>query len=221
MSINSILTLPNPTSAIDPNWCVFSDFILSQGITELNDDALDAYQNCAKEPYLSANDLNHCLALERYGFDSEYAKLSNDLYDHDLDKNPSLSRLDQLFRNHSLKLCSQTIVFKGIGNSPYYKVIDLPSKNIGDEIYFPVFLSTTVCLEVAEKFSTASPRIILKLIGLEKIPVIIPKVSTVKSSLAGNIPEQEVLLNRGLTFEVIDIQYSNDYRKTILLKHIG
>ncbi len=199
--------LPNPTSACDPQWLVFHQYLYKEGIVESNDPALIAYQNSCSDGYLSAHELNHCLTLRYFSQTNEYARLCESQFGTDENNfNPqkSIDCLDAIFSSNSYRF-TDSVVFKGIGSSPYYEVLKIPSLKTGDLITFPGFLSTSVCRENAESFSRGEERILLIISGIDCVNAIVPPNKTVLHSPTSNIPEQEVLLNRGTTFEILDI----------------
>ena len=221
MCNNVVFTLPNPTPANDPSWDLFANFLSNNSVGVIRDNtALNAYQNSDEGGFLAARFLNHCLNLQYYGVSSQYAELAENNYGKELGDycfDLSMQELDSLFNKKAINVCDKSIVYKGISNEPFYQCIDFANKKVNDEICFPGFLSTTVCMEVAEKFSKTTPKIILEITGLNQLSVIIPEVRTVQSSCAGNIPEQEVLLNRDACFVVTNIQGPPD-KKIISIK---
>lgn len=197
---------PNPESTTDPNWSMFTRYLSDNNINETNAPALNAYQNSNSGPYLSASQLNHCIALRHFGTASKYADLARDQYgDREEDWGPqiSLDSLDKLFSESSYRFAQESIVFKGIGSEPFYEVLDLPNCLVGDIITFSGFLSTSVCREKAESFARGQYRILLVITGLEKVDAIVPPNKCVLNSPTAQIPEQEILLNRGLSFTVV------------------
>ncbi|HMN12011.1 MAG: ADP-ribosyltransferase [Thiobacillus sp.] len=198
--------LPNPDSSTDPNWRLFTKYLKDYNIAEANDPAIDAYQSSNSSPYLSASQLNHCLALRYFGATGKYADLAREQYgDSEEDWGPqaSLGRLDKLFSESSYRFAVESVVFKGIGSEPFYEVLDLPNRTVGEIITFPGFLSTSVCREKAVSFARGQYRILLEITGLEQVDVIVPPNKCVSNSPTPNIPEQEILLNREISFRIV------------------
>lgn len=202
------LHFPNPTRIKDPNWDEFNSFLQERNVHPSNNKALNAYQNCSSGPYLGAYQLNHCLNLEYYGENSGYANMAEGPYGRsleDYDYNPSVKEIDAEFNKQKLKIHPNTLLYKGISNEVIYQHMGLDSKLVGDALNFPGYLSTTVCLEVAENFAKSNPRIVLVIRGHSGYKAVIPEIKSVLHSPSGNIPEQEVLLPRGLSFRITSI----------------
>ena len=197
--------LPNPSRTNDPNWSSFGVYLRENNISQASGPALDAYQMASSGPFLSASQLNHCLALWHFGAASNYAGLARDLYgdcEEDWGPIPSLDELDALFSSNSYHFAKGSIVFKGIGRDPFYDILDLANRLIGEEITFSGFLSTSVCREKAESFARGNPRLLLQIDGLNCVSAVIPPIRCVPNSPTPAIPEQEVLLNRGCSFTI-------------------
>lgn len=204
--------LPNPDSTADPDWSRFTDYLKLNNIIETKHPAVDAYQNSSSGKFLSASQLNHCLALRYFGTTGIYADRARDLYgdsEDDWDPQFSIDALDGLFSENSYRFGGASVVFKGIGSEPFYEVLDLPNRSIGDVIIFSGFLSTSVCRQKAENFASGRHRVLLEITRLEHVDAIIPPNKCVLNSPTSDIPEQEVLLRRGLSFEVV-AKFTND-----------
>lgn len=196
--------LPNPTSSADPNWQQFTRYLAQNSIVGQRGAAITAYQNASSGKYVCAETLNHCLTVLHYGASSDYAELARDQCGdlNDYEYEDSLQEIDEIFRNEAIQFGVGSVVYKGIGHAPYYQIIDFCKLKPGDKIKIHGFTSTTVCREKAESFVRGSRRILLKITGLENVLAIVPENRTVLSAPTPTIPEQEVLLNRGTTFEV-------------------
>jgi ADP-ribosyltransferase exoenzyme len=199
--------LPNPDAMNDPTWTLFATYLIQNGIVEARGASLEAYQMASSGPYLSAGEVNHCLALRHFGAGSDYAALARDRYgssEDDWKPTRSIGELDALFAAQSCRFSADSVVFKGIGMEPYYEVLKLATASVGEVVTFPGFLSTSVCREKARSFSRGSPSLLLQIQGLDRINAIVPPNRCVPYSPTPSIPEQEVLLDRGLSFKVID-----------------
>ncbi len=200
--------LPNPTCQNDPSWTSFSTYLKQNGINEvLNNPAVNAYQNTDKDGYVSASILNHCINLKEYGLDSEYAKLSSEIYGNDLtdhDYKKSLKKLDCLFARQAYYF-NESTVYKGVSDEPFYDIHKFNQLKIDEIITFYGFLSTSVCHCKAESFARSKPPILLEFIKIDCIGAIIPPINCVLNSPTPSIPEQEVLLDRGASFKVVSV----------------
>jgi len=204
---------PNPDSKNDPQWLSFSDYLKENDINEINDAALVAYQDGICGKFLNASELNHCLTLRYFGTSSRYAKLAYDQYgnsEDDWEPQASLDELDRFFVEKSYRFTQGSVVYKGVGSEPFYQILDLDKRKKGDVIIFPGFLSTSVCREKSESFVRGESRLILIIEGLEHVNAIVPLNKCVKNSPTPNIPEQEILLNRGTSFTVLDKSFNAD-----------
>lgn len=198
--------LPNPSSANDLDWSSFTRYLRHHGIRHVSGPVLDAYQMSNSGPYLSASQLNHCLALRHFGTTGRYADLARDLYgdcEDDWEPQTSLAELDILFSTSSYRFTNDSVVFKGIGQEPFYAVLNLAGRSVGEVITFPGFLSTSVCREKAESFAMGNPRVLLQITGLDRVNVVVPLNKCIPNSPTPSIPEQEILLNRGQSFTVV------------------
>ena len=196
------LLFPNPTT-LDVNGQIFEEFLVKQNICPSSSPAINAYQNCQTGSYLGANELNHCLNLEHYSELSDYAELADDQYGSSLDDYSYLNSktaIDLEFSSQGLMIHSNSILYKGIGNNVNYQYMDLANKSVGDNLFFPGYLSTTISLNVAKSFAKSRPVPIV----LKGCKAIIPQIKTVLHSPSGEEPEQEVLLERALTFKVLE-----------------
>lgn len=196
--------LPNPDSKGDPSWTCFSDYLSRNSIDVVNDAALNAYQNGREGRFLNAGPLNHCLNLMHFGADSDYERLAEDQYGtliSDWAPDPSISALDRLFSKFAYRFNPKSVVYKGIGLEPFYEVLNIPALESGEKVFFPGFLSTSVSREKAESFSSSN-QLLLTIRGLDQVKAIVPPNRTVLNTLSPNIPEQEILLNRGTRFVV-------------------
>jgi hypothetical protein len=199
-----LLPPPNPTSANDPCWQEFDQYLSHNNIISSNIDAINAYQNSDFGSYLSARYLNHILTLKHFS-NGHYASLAKDIYgdeEDDYEYNQSLTEIDRLFADESYSFPNNTILFKGIGRDPFYEILNLKNLSLNDKITFPGFLSTSVCKEKAESFSLGDTKILLKILKINDIPAIVPQNICVLNSPTRTIPEQEILLNRNSYFRV-------------------
>lgn len=204
--------LPNPDSRTDPNWESFSDYLKRNSIYEVEHPALKAYQNAQEGRYLNSGALNHCLNLLHFGSDSAYAELAEGPYGtaiSDWEPEPSCSAIDGLFVQLSYRFDSRSIVYKGIGLEPFYEILNIPDLTPGEKVFVPGFLSTSVSREKAESFSTTN-KLLLAIRGLDQVNAIVPPNRKVINTMTPDIPEQEILLNRATTFEVVANCLQND-----------
>jgi hypothetical protein len=199
--------LPNPLAAQDPDWTMFSEFLRAHGICQLRNEALQAYQMNVSGPYLAASQLNHCLTLRHFGIRSEYADLADDRYGRalaDYNYEASLEELDRLFSTSGYRFAPPSIVYKGIGYEPFYDILRLDSSTPGRVVQFHGFLSTSVCREKAESFSRRDGCMLLEISNIHHVDAIVPCNAYVPNSPSPSIPEQEILLNRGSAFTVVE-----------------
>lgn len=221
---------PNPTSDDDPHWTAFDQYLARNRISPVEDAALEAYQHAASGRFLCARELNHCLTLEGAG--GSYGDYGNDgetpiEVDGSLDDftDPtgrdfvcSKSAIDALFAERSIRVASESVLYKGIGRADRYAYLGLDEKREGDVITFFGYLSTSVCRENAELFASAGILLVLSCVDI--IPVLVPPNERVRNAPTGNVPEQELLLHRGCSFQVKKVISSVPGAKARVLREI-
>lgn len=216
MAAKTIVTkLPNPDSASDPKWAVWSEFIVSQGIPTCNEEVVRRYQNIEQESYryLEARILNHFLNLRYFGCNGHYAELAEDYFDLEEDEYPidlTQVALEAVFAEKACRFTSDSIVFKGVSSEPFYRVHAFEKALPGQTLQFPGFVSTSVCRDKAVDFvhKTGS---LLVIRGLDLVDCIVPENSTVKTTANAHVPEQEVLLRRNVTMQVLHVVAATDH----------
>lgn len=204
--------LPNPTLAQDPQWEIFDQYLVRNGITPVQHPALRSYQHSAEGRFLSAHELNHCLTLvgagTRYasyatGGDSAEERLGSlEVFTdpNGQDYEYSKTELDLLFETHGVRFDAASVVYKGVGNDEFYEYLNLSEAIQGDVIQFHGFLSTSVCRSSAERF--AKSRVLLVISNIDRIRALVPPNEAVLNGLNGEVPEQEILLDRQQRFTV-------------------
>ena len=204
--------LPNPTLAEDPQWELFDQYLVRNGIAPVRHPALRAYQHSAEGRFLGAHDLNHCLTLAgagiRYasyatGGDSAEERLGSleDFTDpNGPDYEYSKAELDRLFEKYGVRFDAASVVYKGVGHDEFYEYLSLSEVVQGDVIQFHGFLSTSVCRSSAERF--AKSNVLLELSNIDRIRALVPPNEAVLNGLNGEAPEQEILLDRQQRFTV-------------------
>jgi hypothetical protein len=223
MSTTIHTPLPNPTADADPNWQAFSAYLRLQEIVEENSLAVRCYQGLddGGRGYVKSSHLNHCLSLFHYGENSRYAEHAENLFGtrlDDYDYQKSLDELDNIFKLKAYKFTQSSLVFKGISCAPFYTFMNLQSCNAGEFVFFPGFLSTSVCRQSAESFCRGEEGILLEISGLDLVDSIVPENSTVKHSLTGDIPEQEILLCRNTHMRVDSVDREGSRNRVVSLR---
>ncbi|MDZ5454993.1 ADP-ribosyltransferase family protein [Azohydromonas lata] len=218
--------LPQTNSHSDPDWQNFTSYLRQYNILENKTPAIRCYQGLDEErnQYIKASHLNHCLSLLHYRDNSEYATIVDDAYDMNPEDDyykKSLEELDNEFLKNSYKFSADSIVYKGIGSEPFYEILRLGSLDERNTVFFPGFLSTSVCREKAEAFCRGKNGILLEISGLNLIDCIIPENTPIPGSPKMHIPEQEVLLNRGALMQVLSVTPSTEYHLIIRLKVVN
>lgn len=221
---------PNPTSNDDAEWTTFDQYLARNGIRPVVDAALEAYQHSANGRFLCAQELNHCLTLESAG--DAYGEYGNedetpievhgslDDFSDPTGRDFAFSKtcIDRLFAQDSIHVADETILYKGIGFADMYAYLELDRMNEGDVVTFFGFLSTSVCRENAERFAGAG--ILLVLSRIDRIPVLVPPNARVLNAPTGNVPEQELLLDRGQGFRVVKVVPSVPSTKGTVLREL-
>lgn len=203
--INVSVVLPNPTRLADPTWQLFNAYVAENGIVCSDHPALCAYQGQPEGDFLGASDLNHCLNLDHYGWESEYARSARDGFHDELIHGPSREAIDSLFGEQSYAFPNGSVVYKGIGTQAFYEYMNLACRGGGDVLVFPGYFSTTVCREKAESFAAEQAdgrRVLLKVTGLSGLCGLVPVNRCVPYAYDINVPEQEILFPRGCSFRV-------------------
>ena len=206
---------PNPVGLADPEGTQFGAYIAASGIHPVEHPALASYQHAAEGRFLSASTLNHCLTLDgegrlygEFGSHGETAEdIRGSLEDYTDPKGPDYRYhaqiLDSLFREHGIRFSAESTVFKGVGGSEFYEYLRFDRARVGDTIKFHGYVSTTVRRASAEKFASAN--ILLILTRLDRVNALVPPNETVKNAPMGSYPEQEILLDRGISFAVTNV----------------
>src|ERR1700724_2904738 len=78
-----------------------------------------------------------------------------------------------------------------------------------------------VCREKAESFSRADGRALLEISNIHHIDAIVPCNARVPNSPSPSIPEQEILLNRGNTFTVLENLEDDAGRRVLRIEAIA
>ncbi len=195
-----IQKLPSPVDS-DSKGVEFEKFIKNLTLNICENPALSVYQGTSTDDfsYVTAEQLNHSLNLLKYGEDSLYSRLAHDQLGSELDDHlykKSLREMDSLFHGQGYSFTNDSILYKGVSDSvPFYKILDLKSCKVGDEIVFHGYLSTSVSKKKASDFVRGG--VLLVIAGLENSHSIIPKNAAILNSPTSKHYEQEVLLNRG------------------------
>ncbi|MCY1269977.1 hypothetical protein D9M69_173510 [compost metagenome] len=193
--------LPCPTSVNDPGWVQWDTFVAECDIPVCSEQVVLCYQNVLQDAnYLEAAWLNHFLNLRHFGLNSTYAGFAKDTYDPDENGYPvdlTLNELDAVFAKKACRFTADSLVFKGVSYEPFYRIHGFDQVEIGEEIQLPGFVSTSVCREKALDF-VRKDGVLLQIRGLNSVDCIVPKNSTVQSTINSDVPEHEVLLRRGV-----------------------
>lgn len=110
------------------------------------------------------------------------------------------SAIDRLFGQHGIRFDSATCLYKGINSADIYRYLELNRVNEGESITFFGYVSTSICRENAERFAKA--RTLLIFSGVDGVAALVPPNASVHNAPTGDVPEQEVLLDRGYKFRV-------------------
>lgn len=207
MPISLNTTLPNPDCTGPTYLPIWDDFIAKHCINTVRDQVVRRYQNLepSEVEFMDSNWLSHYLNRELHGPESEYAALASDEFgsdEPDATYQATLVSLNAVFAKNSYRFSSDSKVFKGVGCKPYYQIHRFLEVKPGDRVVMPGFFSTSVCRDKALEFAGRSGGVLLVVRGLDAVDAIVPENSCVPMTSRPNIPEQEIILNRGITFEV-------------------
>jgi len=200
--------IPNTTN--DNNGSeAFNKFIKDNQIKCNESEAIQSYQGVGNRASKD-HGINHCLALLFYNEESNYAKMSSNIYgsfEDCSDYHPFLTLLEKEFSNNTYSFNCDSKVYKGLDlNKPYYECLNLLKANVGDEITFSGYLSTTASEDKAITFlNGSSNNVCLVISGLQNACCIVPINSNIKGTINANTPEQEVLLNKKTKCIIINI----------------
>lgn len=199
-------TLPNPDCTVVNNSAIWDDFIAEHGIQTAGDSVVRRYQNLESDQteFMDSNELSHYLTRAEHGVQSDYAELADDQFGSDEPEStfqPTLEALDAVFATNSYRFSGDSKVFKGVNTKPYYQVHRLDLVMPGDRVVMPGFLSTSVCRDKALEFAGRGG-VLLVVFGLDAIDAVVPENKCIAITKRPNIPEQEIILHRGITFEV-------------------
>ncbi|MBL5825321.1 ADP-ribosyltransferase [Serratia fonticola] len=205
----------------DKNGSLFDQYIIRNNIQISTASAIKAYQCADSEVmYCSAQELNHCLTLIHYGEESKYANSSKEIFGGlDCYENhySSINEIESEFNSLSYSFTSDSVVYKGVSTlEPYYEILDISSRKVGDEIYFPGYLSTSIYKYKAETFKNKHNGILLVITGMDKARCIIPENRKIPNSPSSDIPEQEVLIDKGVRLKVIKLLSNNGIECEVL-----
>lgn len=106
-----------------------------------------------------------------------------------------------MFATNSYRFSGHSKVFKGVNTKPYYEIHHFDRVVPGDRVVMPGFLSTSVCRDKALEFASRDG-VLLVVLGLDIVNAVVPVNTCIATTKRPNIPEQEIILDRGTTFEV-------------------
>lgn len=219
-------TLPNPNCIIEDNSVIWDQFIAAQGIAVARDPVVRRYQNLenSEAQFLDSDWLIHYLTRLECGTRSAYATLAVDQFGSDEPEStfqPTLEALDAVFATNSYRFSADSKVFKGVSTKPYYEIHCFDRVVPGAEVVMPGFLSSSVCRDKAQDFA-GSAGVLLVIHGLDKVEAVVPDNSMVQTTKRANIAEQEIILDRGITFEVESVtEATGDCPREVHLRAIG
>lgn len=202
-------TLPNPDCTVVDNSASWDQFIADHGIHRVDSPVVRRYQNLEMSgvEFMDANELNHYLTRVACGVHSAYTELADDQFGSD-EPEPTFQRtleeLDAVFTTHGYRFTGDSMVFKGLNTKPYYEIHHFDRVLPGDRVVMPGFLSTSVCRDKALEFAGLRG-VLLAIVGLDIVDAVVPMNTCIASTKRPNIPEQEIILDRGTTFEVVSV----------------
>ncbi len=199
-------TLPNPDCTIQENSSSWDQFIAAEGIATAKDPVVLRYQNLesSEAEFLDSDWLIHYLTWLAHGAQSHYAELADTQFGSDDPEStfqPTLEALDSVFVSNSYRFSADSQVFKGVNTKPYYEIHRFDQLAPGAKVVMPGFLSTSVCRDKARDFA-GSAGVLLVIRGLDIVDAVVPANSRVLTTKRAHIAEQEIILDRGITFEV-------------------
>ncbi len=206
MSRSITVVLPNPDCTVEDNSANWDQFIAAQGIAAAKDPVVRRYQNLesSEAQFLDSDRLIHYLTRLAHGARSVYAELADDHFGSDEPEStfqPTLEALNAVFAANSYRFSNDSKVFKGVNTKPYYEVHGFDQVEPGVKVVMPGFLSTSVCRDKARDFA-GSAGVLLVIRGLDMVDAVVPVNSRVQTTKRAHIAEQEIILDRGITFEV-------------------
>ncbi len=204
--LKTSIKLPNPDSKNDPTWAQWDTFIVSHQLPISDGEVVRRYQNVEQNSrtYVGAAELNHFLNLRHFGRDSSYAQIAQEHYLLDEDDyaiDASVEALDTIFSQKGCRFSEDSLVFKGVSSKPFYTIHSFQSIDVGKEVYFPGYVSVSVCREKALDFAYTEG-VLLVIQGLDLVDCIVPPNSKVTSTAGADVPEHEIVLRRGVTMAV-------------------
>lgn len=207
-------TLPNPDCTVVDDSAIWDHFISEHGIQTANDSVVRRYQNLelGQAEFMDSNELSHYLTLAEHGVQSNYAKLADDQFASDPPGptfRPTLEALDAVFATNSYRFSGNSKVFKGVNTKPYYEIHRFDLAMPGDKVVMLGFFSTSVCRDKALEFAGSSG-VLLVVHGLDAVDAVVPENTCIAMTKRPNIPEQEIILSRGITFEVESVTEADD-----------
>ena len=93
------------------------------------------------------------------------------------------------------------MVFKGVNAKPYYEIFSFDKVVQGQAVEMPGFLSTSVCRDKALAFA-GSGGVLLVIRGPDLVAALVPENTCIATTKRPDVPEQEVILERGICFVV-------------------
>lgn len=219
-------TLPNPDCTVEANWHVWDQFIADNGIQPVTAPVMRRYQNLesSQAEFMDSNDLIHYLTRAAHGAQSAYATLAEDHFgsdDPDPTYQPTVAALDALFEANSYRFSADSMVFKGVNTKPYYEIFAFDKAVPGQLVEMPGFLSTSVCRDKALEF-TGSGGVLLVIRGLDILDAIVPENTCIEMTKRPKVPEQEIILDRGISFVVEAVKEATaDSRREVHLRATG
>ncbi|BDB72275.1 hypothetical protein Cthiooxydans_46870 [Comamonas thiooxydans] len=218
--------LPNPDCTEEDNSALWELFIADNGIQIADQSVVRRYQNLetSQAEFMDSNELSHYLNRAEYGAQSDYSELADDQFGSDEPEStfqPTLEALDAVFEANSYRFSGDSKVFKGVNTKPYYEIHRFDQVVPGNRVVMHGFLSTSVCRDKALEFAGLSG-VLLVILGLDAVNAVIPENTSIASTKRPNIPEQEIILDRGITFEVESVTPPDDNSlREVILRVVG
>ena len=199
-------TLPNPDCTVVNQSAIWDQFIADHDIQTAGNPVVRRYQNLepSRAEFMDSDELIHYLTRAVHGVKSSYAELADDCFGSDEPEStfqPTLEALDAVFATNSYRFSADSKVFKGVNTKPYYEIYNFDRVVPGDRVAMPGFLSASVCRDKALEFAGCGG-VLLVVLGLDIVNAVVPENTCVAMTKRPNIPEQEIILDRGTTFKV-------------------
>lgn len=199
-------TLPNPDCTVVDNSAIWEQFIADHGIQTAGNPVVRRYQNLetSQAEFMESDELIHYLTRAAHGVQSFYAELADDSFGSDEPDSTfqtTLLAMDTVFAMSSYRFSKDSKVFKGVNTKPYYEIHHFDQVVQGDRVEMPGFLSTSVCRDKALEFAGRGG-VLLVVLGLDIVNAVVPENTCISMTKRPNISEQEIILDRGTTFEV-------------------